>query len=58
MKTQTIFMEKKKSKMHAGSGPHIGHGGADDHSRKYHILTYEDDDSDWMMAGDVPWEYV
>ena len=23
-----------------------------------HILTYEDQDGDWMMVGDVPWEYV
>ncbi|KAG8051957.1 hypothetical protein GUJ93_ZPchr0001g32780 [Zizania palustris] len=23
-----------------------------------HVLTYEDKDGDWMMVGDVPWEYV
>lgn len=23
-----------------------------------HVLTYEDQDGDWMMVGDVPWEYV
>ena len=38
--------------MHAGSDPQVGHGGAD------HILTYEDQDGDWMMVGDVPWEYA
>lgn len=21
-----------------------------------HVLTYEDQDGDWMMVGDVPWE--
>lgn len=41
--------------MHAGSDPHVG--GAD-HSGKYHILTYEDKEGDWMMVGDVPWEYA
>lgn len=37
------------------SDPHVG--GAD-HSGKYHILTYEDKEGDWMMVGDVPWEYA
>ncbi|GMI75970.1 indole-3-acetic acid inducible 30 [Hibiscus trionum] len=23
---------------------------------KYHVLTYEDKEGDWMMVGDVPWE--
>ncbi|XP_015693150.1 auxin-responsive protein IAA8-like isoform X2 [Oryza brachyantha] len=23
----------------------------------HHVLTYEDQEGDWMMAGDVPWEY-
>uniref|UniRef100_A0A0E0FKA9 Auxin-responsive protein n=1 Tax=Oryza nivara TaxID=4536 RepID=A0A0E0FKA9_ORYNI len=23
-----------------------------------HVLTYEDQDGDWMMVGDVPWEYT
>ncbi|XP_039810337.1 auxin-responsive protein IAA4-like isoform X1 [Panicum virgatum] len=23
-----------------------------------HILTYEDQDGDWMMVGDVPWEFI
>lgn len=41
--------------MHAGSDPHVG--GAD-HSGEYHILTYEDKEGDWMMVGDVPWEYA
>ncbi|KAG0500974.1 hypothetical protein HPP92_001046 [Vanilla planifolia] len=27
-------------------------------SSKAHVLTYEDKDGDWMMVGDVPWEYV
>ncbi|KAH7573912.1 hypothetical protein JRO89_XS03G0226300 [Xanthoceras sorbifolium] len=27
-----------------------------DHSEKYHVLTYEDKEGDWMMVGDVPWE--
>ena len=22
------------------------------------VLTYEDRDGDWMLVGDVPWEYV
>lgn len=22
-----------------------------------YVLTYEDKDGDWMMAGDVPWKY-
>lgn len=22
------------------------------------VLTYEDKDGDWMLVGDVPWEYV
>ncbi|KAL5203336.1 hypothetical protein ABZP36_014288 [Zizania latifolia] len=22
-----------------------------------HVLTYEDQEGDWMMVGDVPWEY-
>ncbi|KAF8387591.1 hypothetical protein HHK36_026244 [Tetracentron sinense] len=26
------------------------------HSDKYHVLTYEDKEGDWMMVGDVPWE--
>ncbi|XP_059668575.1 auxin-responsive protein IAA31 [Cornus florida] len=26
------------------------------HSAKYHVLTYEDKEGDWMMVGDVPWE--
>jgi len=25
--------------------------------RKHHVLTYEDKDGDWMMVGDIPWEY-
>ncbi|KAH7578176.1 hypothetical protein ACOSP7_000655 [Xanthoceras sorbifolium] len=24
--------------------------------QKYHVLTYEDKEGDWMMVGDVPWE--
>lgn len=24
--------------------------------RNYHVLTYEDQEGDWMMVGDVPWE--
>lgn len=39
-------------------------GGADvdeTHSRMqncddFHVLTYEDEEGDWMMVGDVPWE--
>ncbi|XVF80385.1 hypothetical protein PTKIN_Ptkin15bG0065800 [Pterospermum kingtungense] len=27
-----------------------------DHYEKYHVLTYEDQEGDWMMVGDVPWE--
>ncbi|XP_039004133.1 auxin-responsive protein IAA20-like [Hibiscus syriacus] len=27
-----------------------------DHYEKYHVLTYEDKEGDWMMVGDVPWE--
>ncbi|XP_048428293.1 auxin-responsive protein IAA31 isoform X2 [Pyrus x bretschneideri] len=26
------------------------------HSDKYHVLTYQDQDGDWMLVGDVPWE--
>ncbi|KAJ7980490.1 Auxin-responsive protein [Quillaja saponaria] len=26
------------------------------HYGKYHLLTYEDQEGDWMMVGDVPWE--
>ncbi|XP_050373955.1 auxin-responsive protein IAA31 [Argentina anserina] len=26
------------------------------HSGKYHVLTYEDQEGDWMLVGDVPWE--
>lgn len=22
------------------------------------VLTYEDKEGDWMLVGDVPWEYV
>ena len=22
----------------------------------FHVLTYEDEEGDWMMVGDVPWE--
>jgi auxin-responsive protein IAA len=25
-------------------------------SDRYHVLTYEDKEGDWMMVGDVPWE--
>ena len=25
---------------------------------KDYVLTYEDKDGDWMLVGDVPWEYV
>lgn len=25
-------------------------------SRNFHVLTYEDQEGDWMMVGDVPWE--
>lgn len=28
------------------------------HSEKCHVLTYEDKEGDWMMVGDVPWEWV
>ncbi|XP_020398672.1 auxin-responsive protein IAA4 isoform X2 [Zea mays] len=28
------------------------------HEKPAHVLTYEDRDGDWMMVGDVPWEYV
>jgi hypothetical protein len=28
------------------------------HEKAAHVLTYEDRDGDWMMVGDVPWEYV
>lgn len=27
------------------------------HGSEY-VLTYEDKDGDWMLVGDVPWEYV
>ncbi|XP_030539932.1 auxin-responsive protein IAA31 [Rhodamnia argentea] len=27
-----------------------------DHAESLHVLTYEDREGDWMMAGDVPWE--
>ncbi|KAK8503569.1 hypothetical protein V6N11_013232 [Hibiscus sabdariffa] len=27
-----------------------------DRYEKYHVLTYEDREGDWMMVGDVPWE--
>ncbi|KAK8479240.1 hypothetical protein V6N11_012277 [Hibiscus sabdariffa] len=27
-----------------------------DKYEKYHVLTYEDKEGDWMMVGDVPWE--
>ncbi|KAM1083044.1 hypothetical protein FF1_021644 [Malus domestica] len=26
------------------------------HLDKYHVLTYEDQEGDWMLVGDVPWE--
>ncbi|KAK8509742.1 hypothetical protein V6N11_058144 [Hibiscus sabdariffa] len=26
------------------------------HYEKYHVLTYEDKEGDWMMVGDVPWD--
>uniref|UniRef100_A0A0D9YXL0 Auxin-responsive protein n=1 Tax=Oryza glumipatula TaxID=40148 RepID=A0A0D9YXL0_9ORYZ len=26
-------------------------------NKVHHVLTYEDQEGDWMMAGDVPWEY-
>ncbi|KAL6188354.1 hypothetical protein ACLB2K_039747 [Fragaria x ananassa] len=26
------------------------------HSERYHVLTYEDQEGDWMLVGDVPWE--
>lgn len=26
------------------------------HEKATHVLTYEDQDGDWMMVGDVPWE--
>ncbi|KAK9934169.1 hypothetical protein M0R45_021321 [Rubus argutus] len=32
--------------------PHDNHV----HSEKYHVLTYEDQEGDWMLVGDVPWE--
>lgn len=25
-------------------------------SGNFHVLTYEDQEGDWMMVGDVPWE--
>lgn len=25
-------------------------------SWNFHVLTYEDQEGDWMMVGDVPWE--
>lgn len=28
-----------------------------DGSSEY-VLTYEDKEGDWMLVGDVPWEYV
>lgn len=34
----------------------IGPGADRVHSDKYHVLTYEDKEGDWMMVGDVPWE--
>lgn len=24
--------------------------------RDVHVLTYEDEEGDWLMVGDVPWE--
>lgn len=26
------------------------------HPEKFHVLTYEDEEGDLMMVGDVPWE--
>ncbi|KAI4335122.1 hypothetical protein L6164_013799 [Bauhinia variegata] len=26
------------------------------HSGNFHVLTFEDQEGDWMMVGDVPWE--
>ncbi|KAK1354428.1 Auxin-responsive protein IAA4 [Heracleum sosnowskyi] len=34
-------------------------GEQDTHHNRYscsHVLTYQDEDGDWMMVGDVPWE--
>ena len=36
-------------------------GGAEvdaDKCEEFHVLTYEDEEGDWLMVGDVPWEYV
>ncbi|XP_020271747.1 auxin-responsive protein IAA4-like [Asparagus officinalis] len=33
-------------------GPNVGQVS----SSKAHVLTYEDQEGDWMMVGDVPWE--
>ncbi|KAL6850001.1 hypothetical protein ACP4OV_020628 [Aristida adscensionis] len=27
------------------------------HEKAAHVLTYEDQEGDWMMVGDVPWEF-
>jgi len=37
----------------------FGTGGAEVdtmHPEKCHVLTYEDEEGDLMMVGDVPWE--
>lgn len=34
-------------------------GGAEvdeENCQDFHVLTYEDEEGDWMMVGDVPWE--
>ncbi|KAG8067105.1 hypothetical protein GUJ93_ZPchr0005g15433 [Zizania palustris] len=35
----------------------VGGGERSKKKTRDHVLTYEDQEGDWMMVGDVPWEY-
>lgn len=45
-------LEEKSSMTDAAVRPRLLSGSSE------FVLTYEDKEGDWMLVGDVPWEYV
>ncbi|KAF5176187.1 Auxin-responsive protein iaa20 [Thalictrum thalictroides] len=39
-----------KTTIHTPGAEHV-------HNDKSYLLTYEDKEGDWMMVGDVPWDF-
>ncbi|MBA0790762.1 hypothetical protein Gohar_015388, partial [Gossypium harknessii] len=49
----TFFVKVYMEGIPIGAEPEAEMDG--DRYEKYHVLTYEDKEGDWMMVGDVPW---